>query len=313
MFSLLVKSNFDVEMEPTDSKRRKPNGWPSILSLSSVLFLLGLVGFSILGFQGLSERLIESSSIDVYFDESSSRDDISEFQRSLEREEWVKATKFISREEGLRQMGEKFDADLMTYAESVNLPLSIEVYPKAEFAVPGILSVKVKELRRRAGVEDVLYQKIWVEQMSQNIKRIQIGLIALAVLMTLVSAGLIQSATRLGIYSNRFIIKSMQLVGATNGFIVRPFVWRFIKYALAAFPIAAGTLWTIIYGIPSLDPAGLLSGQAASLLADFNRHIIPWQAAAMMGCIGLFGILLAGLGSWMSTRKYLKAKIENLY
>jgi len=95
-------------MEPTDSKRRKPNGWPSILSLSSVLFLLGLVGFSLLGFQGLSERLIESNSIDVYFDETSSSDDIAEFQRSLEREDWVKTTKFISREEGLRQMGQKF-------------------------------------------------------------------------------------------------------------------------------------------------------------------------------------------------------------
>jgi cell division transport system permease protein len=300
-------------MQTPTSKRRKPNGWPSILSLTSVLFLLGLVGFSILGFQGLSERLVESSSIDVYFDESSSQDDIAEFQRSLERETWVKSTKFISREEGLRQMGEKFDTELMTYAESVNLPLSVEVYPKAEFAQPNILSAKVRELRRRAGVEDVLYQKVWVEQMAQNIKRIQLGLLVLAVLMTLVSAGLIQSATRLGIYSNRFIIKSMQLVGATNAFIVRPFVWRFIQYALAAFPLAAGLLWGIIYGIPSLDPAGLLSGQAASLLADFNRHIVPWQAAAMLSAVGLFGILLAGLGSWISTRKYLKAKIENLY
>ncbi|NBU04098.1 MAG: hypothetical protein EBT60_07335 [Bacteroidetes bacterium] len=113
--------------------RRKPSAWPSIISLSAVMFMLGLLGFSLIGFQGLSKHLMESSSIDLYFLDGTTPAQVKATEKKLQQEPWVKSTKYITPEEGLKEMGDKYDGEILAFAENIALPLSLEIYPKAEY------------------------------------------------------------------------------------------------------------------------------------------------------------------------------------
>jgi cell division transport system permease protein len=279
---------------------------PSILSLALVMFMLGLLGFSVLGFNGLSKSLVEGSGIDVYFKDSVQEITVRNFEKALQKEAWLKRTHFVSREEGYKQMGDKYDDDFMQYVEASELPLSVEVFFKAENAIPD----KIAQIARRIGsdpiVEDVVYQKNLVESVNKNLKRIQFILLGLVLIFTLIAIGLINSSTRLSIFANRFIIKSMQLVGATNTFIVKPFILKFIKHALIAVPIAAAFLLGLLYGLHFLWKEFVTIREFATF--------INWQHALIVfACIAIFGIILAIISAWFSTRKYLRTKIENLY
>ncbi|MCC7299321.1 MAG: hypothetical protein IT244_13385 [Bacteroidia bacterium] len=288
------------------TKRKKPSIIPSVLSLALVMFMLGLLGFSVLGFNGLSKSLVEGSGIDVYFKDTVSEPYAFAFEKALQSEKWLKKTHFISREEGLKQMGDKYDDDFMQYVQASELPLSLEVFFKAENATPENIAATARKLEANPGVEDVVYQKNLVESVAKNLKKIQYILLALVILFTLIAIGLINSSTRLSIFANRFIIKSMQLVGATNSFIVRPFVLKFFKHALIAIPIAAAFLFLLLYGLHYLWKEFVTIREFAGF--------VNWQYAAIVFAgIAIFGIILAIICAWFSTRKYLRTKIENLY
>jgi cell division transport system permease protein len=122
----------------------------------------------------------------------------------------------------------------------------------------------------------------------------------------MVAIVLIQSSVRLGIFANRHTIKSMQLVGATHAFIIRPFVLKFIGHALIAAPISFVLLGLIFWGIPYYT-------DLFPLLKTLTAHIDLFQLGIFSIGITIFGVLLASISSWLSTKKFLKMKIENLY
>lgn len=293
-----------TEQKPT--KRHKPNAWPSILSLAGVMFILGLLGVSILGFKGLSSYLIESSSIDLYFQDEVSQQQVIEYQHQVEKLPWVKKTRFITREQGMQEMGNTYDPDLMSQVESVSLPLCIEIYPKSQFATPKFFRQKYLEFRKDTRIEDVIYQANWVQTISENIQTMQFIFGGLAILLMILSVIIIQSSVRLGIFANRFLIKSMQLVGATNSFIVRPYILTFVKYALFAIPIAGIGIYCIIWFIPQFL-------EEFAILGEFNKHIDTQNLMFVSGMIAIFGVVLAAACSWLSTRKFLRTNIEQLY
>lgn len=288
------------------TKRKKPSIVPSVLSLALVMFMLGLLGFSVLGFNGLSKSLIEGSGIDVYFRDSVSESSVFAFEKSLQKASWLKKTHYVSREEGLKQMGDKYDDDFMQYVQASELPLSLEVFFRVEEASPEKIAEVARKIESNGIVEDVVYQKNLVESVAENLKKIQWILLGLVLLFTFIAIGLINSSTRLSIFANRFIIKSMQLVGATNNFIIKPFLFKFFKHALIAIPIAAGMLMGLLYGLHFLWKEFVTIREFAGFL--------NWQHAIIVFAgIAIFGIILAIICAWFSTRKYLRSKIENLY
>lgn len=288
------------------NKRRKPSAWPSIISLSAVMFMLGLLGFSLVGFQGLSKHLMESSSIDLYFVDGTTPAQVKVLESKLKQEPWIKSTKYITPEEGLKEMGNKYDSEILSFAENIALPLSLELYPKSEYANIQFIDRETKHLRTLPQVEDVIYQRNWVENMTANVQRLQLVFGASSLIALLIAIALIQSATRLSIFANRFLIKSMQLVGATNTFIVKPYVLNFVQYSLIAIPIAMGLLLTVFYGLP-------YAFQDFAIINDFTKHIGMQQLLIICISVSIFGLILASFGSWLSTRRYLRTKIENLY
>lgn len=270
------------------------------------MFMLGLLGFSVLGFNGLSKSLIEGSGIDVYFHDTVSENSVFGFEKSLQSESWLKKTHYVSREEGFKQMGDKFDDDFLQYVKASELPLSLELFFKMEEASPEKMAEIALKLKANPLVSDVVYQKNLVESVADNIKRIQWILLGLVILFTMIAIGLINSSTRLSIFANRFLIKSMQLVGATNGFIIRPFLIKFMKHALLAVPIAGGMLLGLLYGLHFL-------WKEFVTIKEFATFINWQQAIVIFIGIAIFGIILAVICAWFSTRKYLRSKIENLY
>ena len=263
--------------------------------------MLGLLAISIVGFQGLSKHLMESSSIDIYFKDSISKSEVDRFDAKIKSESWVKKTNFISAEQGKKEMELKYDPEFLSYAETVALPMSLEVYPKAEFANVEFIDKKAKELRSISSVEDVIFQRNWVENMTHNVQVLQYIFAGVTLILLLIAIVLIQSATRMSIFANRFIIKSMQFIGATNGFIIRPYIVNFLRYAAVAIPISSGLLVLIFYGLPF------------EILKSFTQYISVQEFALICGSVSIFGVILAVIGSWLSTIKYLKTKIENLY
>lgn len=293
-------------MEKKRVKRKKPSALPSILSLTAVMFLLGLLGSSVVGFKGLSNYWLENSSIDIYFQDDIEEPFVRDYEKEIQRKSWVKRTRFISRAEGMSEMGDKYDPNFISYVETVTLPLSLEVYPKAEYANPDFFEQLSEYFKQQPAVEDVIFQRNWLTSMTSNLQKVQWAIGGISLILCLVSIVLIQSSVRLGIFANRHTVKSMQLVGATNSFIIRPFVWKFVKYALISIPLSALLIWLLLWVIPRYN-SGL------NLLANFKDHIDLKLLGILSIGIAIFGILLAVISSWISTRKFLKTKIENLY
>jgi cell division transport system permease protein len=293
-------------MENKRIKRKKPSSLPSILSLASVLFLLGIMAVTWLSFKGLGNYWLETSSLDIYFQEEVTETQVAQFEKQVQRKPWVKTTRFVSRDQAMKEMGEKYDPQFLNYIETVTLPLSLEIYPKAEYAKTAFMNELVKYFKQQPGVEDVIFQQNWLEMMTANLEKIQWSAAALAFLLCIVAVVLIQSSVRLGIFANRHTIKSMQLVGATNGFIMRPFVLKFIGHALIAAPLAFSGIALIFWGIPR-------NTDWFPMLKNTTEHIDLTQLIIFAWVITLFGVVLAAFSSWLSTRKFLKMKIDSLY
>ncbi len=293
-------------MEENRVKRKKPSALPSILSLTAVMFMLGLLSTSWLAFQGLGNYWLETTSIDIYFNDDVSEGFVREFQKNIDKKPWVKATKFISKEQAMLEMGDKYDPNFMSYVETVSLPLSLEIYPKAEYAKPEFFKELSAYFKQQENVEDVIFQQNWLESMTENLQKIQVAAASITLLLCLVAIVLIQSSVRLGIFANRHTIKSMQLVGATNTFIVWPFIWKFVRHALTGVPIAGFCVWLVFWGIPN-------NTDLFPMLKTISAHIDFKQLGIFSLSIAIFGVLLAAVSTWISTRKFLKMKIENLY
>jgi cell division transport system permease protein len=288
------------------TKRRRPSALPGITSLALVMFMLGLLSVSYLGFQGLSKSLVESSSLDIYFKDSCTEPAVNALDQKLKQEKWFKSSRFVSREAGMKEMAETQDPAFMQYVELNALPLSLELYFKAEFATANQLERVAAELRSLDIVESVIYQKNLLESVNDNVTKIQLSILGLTLVFVIIAIGLIHNSTRLNIFSNRFIIKSMQLVGATHGFIIRPIMGKFILYAIIAFPISLILLAATLKGIQYI-------WSGFGTIAEFTAFIDPVKAAICMASTAVCGILIAAGSAWFSTRKYLRSKIENLY
>ncbi len=287
-------------MQENQIKRKKPSALPGILSLAAVMFMLGLLGTSMVGFKGLGKYWLENTSIDIYFHDSISEPQVRIFESQIQQKSWVKSTKFISREQAMKEMGDKYDPDFMNFVKTVQLPLSVEIYPKSEYAKSEFLNKMAVYFKSNPMVEDVIFQKNWLENISQNIVKIQYALFSIAALLILVSIILIQSNVRLGIYANRHTIKSMQMVGATNAFIIRPFVLKFIQYALIAIPIAGVSIWALFWLLPSINEiTGIEISQSTDL--SFTQviveHIFVNDLTFISITISVFGVLLVALAS----------------
>ena len=283
------------------TRRRLRSSYISVVvSISLVLFVLGLFGLLVINAKGIANEVKENFAITVLINNDAPEVEVRQFQKSLELTPYVKTTEFISKEEAAEELKEELDEDFMNFLGYNPLLNSIEVRLKADYVNEEQLAFLEKEYSKKDFVNEVVYDKPLIQMMNENIERIGFFLIAGSILLSLVAIALINSSIRLSIYSRRFLIKTMQLVGATKTFIRKPFIWRSLRHGILGSLVALGFLTLLIYYV-SINVPGF---------AELQN---PMKLAMLYGAVMLVGILISMSCTFFAMRKYLKLTTDQLY
>ena len=274
----------------------------SLMSITLVLFLLGVFALLMMHAQKLSNHLKENIGFEVVMNSNVKESDILKLQKQLDDMPAVKSTEYITKDEAIRRLSEDLGEDFLQWLGNEENPLlpSIDVRFNAAYANPDSLNVIEANLLKNTDIKEIYYQKSLVNLINQNVRRIGIALIIISLMLLIISITLIRNTIRLSIYAKRFLVRSMQLVGATPAFISKPFIrkgrWQGFFGALLADALLALLLYGLTRRLPEL-----------TLVQDYK--II---AGIFVGILVL-GLLLGGLSTRFALRKYLHANVDRLY
>jgi cell division transport system permease protein len=281
-------------------RRYKSSVATTIVSITLVLTMLGLLALTVFHARKLSDYVKENIGFRVYLKEDAPTEDIISLQHRLNGSTFVKSSQYISPEEAARELTAELGEDFIDFLGYNPLPPSIDLRVKAGYANVDSLEVIEGLLMQEVIVKEVFYQKSLVHLINKNIKRISIVLLGFSGLLLLIAMALINNTIRLSVYSNRFIIRTMKLVGATRGFIARPFIRRGVLQglysAILAIIILAAVLYVLMDQVPELVS-----------LYDLNLYL------AVFGLVIVTGMFLAWVSTWFAVRKYIGMKEDELY
>lgn len=272
----------------------------STISITMVLLLLGVVVFFVLGAHNLSVYVKENLNVSIILSDEMGESGIMKLQKKLDGEKFVKSTEYISKREALNELKEAMGADPEEFLGHNPFPASIEVKLHSDYANTDSLAHIEKYLEAIPNVQEVSYQKDLINAVNENIRNISLLLLGLAVILTLVSFALINNTIRLTIYSKRFLIHTMKLVGASWGFIRRPFLLRNLWIGILSGVIANVVLGSASYWLLTFQP-------------DLREVITPRLLLQMGGAVLAFGLLITWLCAYISINKFLKMKASSLY
>ncbi|MEE4213626.1 MAG: permease-like cell division protein FtsX [Bacteroidales bacterium] len=271
-----------------------------IVSISLVLFLLGLLGFVLINARALSDYFRESLSFSVMLDEDAKEADIRMLQKDLDAKHFVKSTEYISKEQAAENLKEDLGEDFLTFMGYNPLLPSIDVYLLADYTHPdSVLNIE-SYLMEYDVVNEVYFQESFLHLINENVKKISAFLLIFSGLLLFISLTIINNTIRLSVYSKRFIIRTMQLVGATRSFIRRPFLLRSIVHGIIAALLSVVLLMAILFFVEK-EFYLLFS------LQDIGLIIF------LFGGIVLIGILINLVSTFFSVTKYLGISEDKLY
>ena len=270
------------------------------ISTTMVLILLGLMLFLVLSAHRLSVYVRENLNFTVLLSNDAPESAILALQKRLDGEAFVKASAYISKEEALKEEVETMGSDPVEFLGYNPFSPSIELKLHAAYAnADSVAWIKERILADKL-VTDVDYRQGLMDSVNRNISKLSIGLLAVAALLTLISFALINNTVRLTIYSKRFLIHTMKLVGAGWGFIRRPFLRRNFWVGLSSGVLADAVLVAAAYALVSYEPG---------LLAVITTDILLWVMLSTL----LFGVLITCLCAYISINKYLRLSAGDLY
>lgn len=272
----------------------------SIISIALVLFLLGLI--CLLGLLGnkLSNYVKENISFSIVLKDNVKDADVKKMQKQLDAKPFIKSTEYISKEQAAKELEDELGENPETFLGFNPLQASIEVRLKSEYANMDSVQVIEKQIRSYTSVSDLLYRKDMMQMVNENMRRAGIILSVLALILMSISFVLISNTIRLLIYSKRFLIHTMKLVGATHSFIRGPFIrYNVISGIFAAILAILMLIGTLYYLQQEL--IGFID------LLDVQSLLI------MFGTVMLLGILLSFIATCFAVNKYLKMSVDKLY
>lgn len=272
----------------------------SIISIALVLFLLGLV--FLIGLLGnkLSIYVKENLSFSIILKDNQKEADIKKIQKTLDAQPFIKSTNYISKDQAVRELEEELGENPETFLGFNPLLASIEVKLNSEYANIDSMAVIEKQIKSYTSVSDLLYRKDMMEMVNENMKKIGFTLFGLAVLLMTISFVLISNTIRLLIYSKRFLIHTMKLVGATPGFIRAPFIrYNMVSGILAAL-LAILLLTSALYYLQRE-------------LSGFIQILDLTTLLAVYGVVLILGILLSVFATIISVNKFLRLGVDKLY
>ena len=307
IFPVSLPFQIDVigrEMSEKSSSKRRVAGsyFMSMVSIALVLFLLGVFALLMMHAQKLSNHLKENIGFEVVMNSNVKEDKILQLQKELDAMPAVKSTEYITKEEAIRRLSEDLGEDFLKWLGNEENPLlpSIDVRFNAEWANNDSIAVIQAQLLKNTDIKEIYYQKSLVGLINQNVNRIGIVLMVASIVLLIISITLIRNTIRLRIYSKRFLVRSMQLVGATASYIQRPFIRGGRLQGFFGGLLADVLLALLLYGLDKQMPE-------LSIVQDYTIIGIVF-----LGIIVL-GVLLGGLSTRLALRKYLHADIDRLY
>ncbi|OQP46636.1 cell division protein FtsX [Niastella populi] len=283
------------------AKRSKPSYFMAILGVTIVLFFVGVFGWLLLNASRYTEELKEDIKIQVYLRRSATQADVDSLMQYIKSRPYTQTVEYIDKETAKKQWMEKGETDFQELLEENPLPASIDFNLKSAYVQKDtIAAIKTDLENRQMVIESVKYPAFVVEKMGSSVQAGLIVFAALAALFCVLSIILIDNTIRLAMYSNRFLIKTMQMVGATRGFIAKPLNMRAVLNGAIAALVAIG----LIYGLM------LLSEYFLPYLRDLRDNS---KVLILFGFLIALGISITLFSTYRSVVKYLKMKLDELY
>ena len=292
-----------MKSENSSTKRRLRGSYLiSLMSIILVLFVLSLFSSLVLFANRISDYIKENIGFEVVMKKGVKEKDIIDFQHILESKKYVKSTEYISQQEATRRLTDDLGEDILEWLGDVENPLlpSIDVRFKSEYANNDSIAKIEQWVLKNKNVKEVYFQKSLIHSIDKNVNKIAAVILVIGIALLIMAVTLISHTVRLSVYSKRFTVRSMQLVGATENFIIKPFMKYFVIQgvigSLLALVLLTIFLMTMMKNVPEL----------ASLINFGN-------VAAIYVSVMILGVLLTTLSTFFAIRKYLCADVDELY
>ncbi len=282
------------------TRRLRTSYITSVISISLVLFMLGLLGLILLHAKKISDHVKENIGLTVFMNDNAKEPDIFQFQKNVNQLEYVKSTEYISKETAAIELKQDLGEDFLNFLGYNPLHPSIEVYLKADYANNDSIPFIEKKLLQNKDVKEVVYLKSLIKQVNENVKKISLVLLIFSFILLLIAIALINNTIRLSVFAKRFLIRSMLLVGATETFIRRPFIIKGIIQgiygAIFSIILLSGLIYLAKQKIPEIIN-----------LNDYNLYLY------VFAIVTLLGIIISWISNYFAVRKYLRMKTDFLY
>ena len=270
------------------------------ISTALVLILVGLVVLSVLSARNLSKVVKENLTVTLVLSEEITEPEVAQMKKSLEGKRYVQHVKYISKEQVLAEETKALGYDPTEFVGVNFYTASLELNLKSDYANRDSMKWIGAELKKHQKVKEVDFQQDLMDQVNDNIGKASIVLIVLAVLLSIISFSLINNHVRLGVYASRFNIHTMKLVGASWGFIRRPFLRQAMWVGIFAAVLANGVLGAGVYGLYLTQPGVM--------------EVLTWEMLTITGvAVLLFGIVITAFCAWLSVNKFLRMTAGELY
>lgn len=281
--------------------RRLVGAWLStVISISLVLLLVGVAALLVVNARSVSDYFKENMQVSVLMKQEVDDDEAMEYVAELDAMPFIKSSKFVSREQGTKEMAELLGEDFLKVFETAPIPVSIEVTLKADYVSTDSLEVVKKEIRRSGIVDEVVYQQSLVEKLNTNLKKISVVLGVFIVLLLFISFVLINNTVRLNVFSRRFTIHTMKLVGATKSFIRAPFMVQAVFQGLFSALLATLMLVGILFFVRS---------EFAQLFEVFRLDLL----LVVIGVVILSGVVICTISTALVVGHLVSLSKEELY
>jgi len=290
----------NTSFEKYQKRRLRSSYFSVIISIALVLFLVGIFGLIVIKTKSITEHFKEKVAITIFLKDNAKNSDVEILQAELKRAEYTKSVTYVSKKEAAQKYTEEIGEDFVEFLGDNPLKNAIDILLKSEFVTPEKMAEIEKNLLIRSIVAEVIFDKPLIELLTKNINRLSFWMLLFSGVFTLIAIVLINSSIRLSVYSKRFTIKTMQMVGATKGFIRVPFIWKSIQLGVwGALVSIAGLIAFILYldkTIPELD---MLT----------NYKVLGLLFAAIIG----LGILITWISTFFATQRFLNLRTDELY
>jgi len=289
------------QFESSSSSRKTKTLYVStVISIALVLLMTGLLGLILVHAKNLSKYVKENIVLNIIVNEGAKEVDVTALQKQLDTDSYVLKTQYVSKELAARNLTKDLGEDFVDFLGYNPLLSSVDVYLKADYANNESIQLLIAKINKNPLVKEVVYQKSLIDMVNQNIKGIGLVILAFATILLIIAVALINNTISLAIYSQRFLIKSMQLVGATKNFIRQPFLTYGIIHGLLGALIAIILLLITLYVAQQQVPEMII-------LRDWFEFSIVFISVILLG------VLISGLSTYFAVSKFLRLKIYDLY